>query len=167
MLTQERLKELFTYDSITGVFTWNVNRGNNPTKGKEAGHLRKDGYLSVNINKKQYFLHRLAWLYEYGFMPSKNIDHINHNRSDNRISNLNSVTTLENNKNQSIPSNNRSGVIGVSYYKKLDKWLARIGSCKTYKHLGYFDRFEDAVKARKEAENKQGFHINHGLKEVA
>jgi hypothetical protein len=104
----------------------------------------------------------VIWCHVYGEWPEKNlvIDHINGDEKDNRIQNLRLVTHSENNKNSSRPKSNTSGVIGV--HKKRGKWIAQIQ--ENYKKItvGSFDSFEDAVKARKEAELKYGFHENHG-----
>lgn len=116
-VSEERLKELLTYKE--GVFFWNLSRGG-AAKGSVAGSLNSEGYLLVWIDKINYKCHRLAWLYTYGCWPD-NIDHINGNRSDNRIENIRSVSAHENTKNQKIRSDNTSGFTGVSYYK--GRWI--------------------------------------------
>lgn len=82
------------------------------------------------------------------------VDHINHNKFDNRKKNLRIVTSQQNSYNRTIYSRNTSGTTGVSYAKTKKKWRATISVDKKWKHLGYFDKKEDAVKARKEAEEK-------------
>jgi hypothetical protein len=82
------------------------------------------------------------------------IDHIKHNKLDNRKSELRIVTKSQNMQNQSLNSSNTSGVKGVSFYKKTSKWRAYIQLNKKFIHLGLFVNFDDAVKARKNAENK-------------
>ena len=90
------------------------------------------------------------------------IDHINGIRNDNRPENLRSVSISENNKNVSKSTRNTSGVVEVYYYANIGKWRADIKYDNKYKHLGCFDKFEDAVLARKKAEIEYGFHENHG-----
>ncbi len=92
------------------------------------------------------------------------IDHINGDRGDNRISNLRVVTSTENNRNKAINKNNTSGVTGVTWSKSRRKWIAQIHIGKIGKALGGFDRVEDAIAARKNAETRYGFHENHGRK---
>ena len=82
------------------------------------------------------------------------VDHINHNLADNRKSNLRIVTRTQNNMNRSLQSNNTSGVTGVCFDKKADKWCARITVNKQTFYLGWFTNFEDAVKARRDGELK-------------
>lgn len=104
----------------------------------------------------------MAWLYIYGEFPDGEIDHINGNKADNRICNLRCVDHFTNMKNYPLPRNNKSGIIGVSWYKALSKWEAKIQHDGKSIHLGYFDDLDDAAKARKAAEEKYSFHANHG-----
>lgn len=101
MITQEYLKERLTYNPQTGVFIWNSsNIKGHVKKGKIAGSKDSRGYIKIQIDRKDYTAHRLAWLYEYGEWPKYTIDHINRIKYDNSINNLRDVTQAENNKNQ-------------------------------------------------------------------
>lgn len=104
----ESLRNLFTYDPDTGVLTW--ARGRN--KGKDAGYPTSNGYLRVKIGQTHYRVHRIIWkLYHGADIPdSQQIDHINRDRTDNRIGNLRVVTASENNRNQG----NRKGRPGAA-----------------------------------------------------
>lgn len=84
------------------------------------------------------------------------IDHIHGKKSryDNRKNNLRYATHSQNNQNKGNQSNNTSGVRGVDFFKTVGKWRARISKEGETYNLGYFDEFEDAVKARIEAEEK-------------
>ena len=163
-MTQKELKEVVSYNEETGVFTWiNPNKYTKYNKEKELGGIDKTtGYKTSFINGKKYRQHRLAWLYVYGEMPTEHIDHINHDRADNRIKNLRQVSRSENSKNQKIAKNNTSGFMGVYYLKKTNKWYGQIRIDNKLIHLGYFSDKADAIKARKDAEIKYNFHINHG-----
>ena len=88
--------------------------------------------------------------------PQKGLvtDHINRNKLDNRRGNLRRCTQRENTHNSPIRSNNKSGVTGVYYDKKLKLWRAQIQVNGKPKHLGGFKNLEDAVITRKQAENK-------------
>lgn len=100
--------------------------------------------------KKKILFHRLIMDVPDGMY----IDHINHNTCDNRKKNLRIVTSSQNSFNRRMQSNNTSGITGVFYAKDRNKWRAfiKIGEKQTY--LGQFDNKEDAIKARKEAEEK-------------
>lgn len=92
-------KEIFNYDSETGVITYKKARGNRAA-GSEAGVLNKEGYRRVTINKRQYLAHRIAWAIHHGEDPGElEIDHINKDRTDNRISNLRKCTRTVNAQN--------------------------------------------------------------------
>ena len=121
-----------------------------------------NGYLHGTIFDVKHFAHRLVWAMQTGEWPSGDIDHINGNRHENRWANLRSVTRQENRKNAAIPSNNKSGVLGVFWSKRDSVWIARIGDNRTGIHLGNFHSFDDAVAVRKTAEAEYNFHPNHG-----
>lgn len=161
MLTQERLKQLFIYDECTGVITRIVSRGTRAIAGDIAGYSDGRGYLKITIDYKEYNTHRLAWLYVYGEWPNQ-IDHINGNRSDNRLSNLRNVNNQENSKNRRISSNNKSGIMGVSFCNTTSKWISQIYVNEKSKSLGYFKYKWDAICVRKSAEVEHGYHENHG-----
>lgn len=165
-LTQEYLKSLYSYDPNSGLFTRLINRGKFKV-GEIAGRQHTDSkgmtYVKIKISGKEYFAHRLVWFYMYGVWPEKEIDHIDHNTINNKISNLRSVSPSENRRNASISRNNTSGVVGVIFCKREQRWLARIILDYKQIHLGYFKCFEDAVRTRKLAEQKYNFHPNHGV----
>lgn len=115
--------------------------------------LDKDGYVVSHLsgtrnNRKGVKFHRLL-------LPDfKIIDHINNKKHDNRKVNLREVTDSQNQMNQGVQRNNTSGVTGVYWDKESNRWYAVITVNKNSIFLGYFDNFEDAVMARKEAEEK-------------
>ena len=163
MITQAELKELLDYNPDSGVFTWKVKPAKCIRVGSEAGCLSTTtGYIVIGIKGKLYQAHRLAWLYVYGCWPKHQIDHINHNRSQNAINNLREATHTENQRNRSANKNNSSGCCGVQRYKRTGKWQAYIKPGEKIIHLGYFNKKEDAITARQEADIKYGFHENHG-----
>jgi hypothetical protein len=96
-MTHQEIKEKFDYQG--GKLIWKIDRSDKVKKGKIAGCLRKDGYISIHHNKQTYTAHRLIFCYFYGYMP-KYIDHINGNPSDNRIENLRECTSKQNNFNK-------------------------------------------------------------------
>ena len=140
-------------------------RWNSMYSGKEAfSSVTITGYLIGSIHGKKLYAHRVIWAMETGEWPSDEIDHVNGVRSDNRIQNLRSVSHAVNLRNQKRSANNTSGATGVYWSKGASKWAARIVYGGVSKHLGVFDRFEDARGARKSAEVEHGFHHNHGRK---
>lgn len=151
-LTAEELRELLHYDKETGIFTRKVSTAHNVKVGDVAGSLGGAGYLNIMVCSRKYQAHRLAWLHHFGEWPKLTIDHINRDRSDNRIVNLREVTNKQNGQNRSKSSNNTSGHPGVYWNKQNSKWRATITHNQKYIHLGYFSILEDAVAARKAAE---------------
>ena len=161
-LKQSRLKELLYYNPDTGIFVWKVKKYR-ANKGDIAGSIRPDGYREISIDTQRLFLHRVAFLYMTGSMPLNQVDHINHNPSDNRWVNLRQSTGLQNNRNCSKSKNNASGNTGVYFNKTIKRWIANI--CIDYKtiYLGCSKDKQEAIQFRKAAEIKYNFHDNHGV----
>ena len=160
------LRSTLKYNKDTGVFTYLQNVGNKRV-GDIAGSVRKDGYIAIKIQGKAYKAHRLAWVYEYGDISKTNhIDHINHDRGDNRIGNLRLTIQRVNGKNRSKSIANTSGVTGVYWRKDSKQWRALIYVDGVNINLGNFVEFHEAVNARKNAEILYGFHENHGEEQV-
>lgn len=164
MLTQSKIKELLQYDEDTGDFTWNVSRGG-VKLGDKAGHnclKNSKFYTIIGINGSLYRAHRLAFLYVTGSFPTGEVDHINGSGIDNRWVNLREVDRLENGRNMRLHAHNSSGISGVSWRKQRGKWRAFINIDNVQRNLGHFKDFFEACCARKSAECKLGFHVNHG-----
>jgi HNH endonuclease/AP2 domain len=154
MITQERLKDLLHYDTETGVFTWIVTAGRHDRwkAGRVAGSLSK-GYLCIRVDGKLHFAHRLAWLYVYGEFPPKHTDHINGDKSDNRISNLRACSSSVNMHGVKRKlTTNTTGHAGVSYDKTRDKYAAYAWLDNKKVFIGRYGSLEEAVSARKVAE---------------
>lgn len=84
----------------------------------------------------------------------RQVDHINHDITDNRKQNLRICTNQQNNMNKGIIKSNKSGVTGVGWDKQKNKWCAQIKIGQRHIHLGLFNNFNDAVNVRKQAEEK-------------
>lgn len=147
MLTQERLKELISYDSSTGIFTRLKTTSSKAMKGSNPGTATSNGYLKFSVDGRSYFSHRLAWLYVYGKFPVGILDHINSDRKDNRIANLRQVTLSQNGCNRLLQSTNRSGIKGVSWEERAGQWKAVIMLDGKQKRLGYFKNKSEAATA--------------------
>ena len=130
VLTSKYLKSVLEYNHESGEFTW-IKARQGIRVGQTAGGLSKtDGYVTIWINCRPYKAHRLAWLYVHGYFPREErnqLDHIDGNRSNNRIENLRESSYAENNKNQGMKSNNTSGVNGVHLSERTNS------SGKTYR----------------------------------
>lgn len=114
----------------------------------EAGYI-----MAWDGNKQQFiYLHRLVT----GLIDDKEyvVDHMNHNTVDNQKENLRICTHRENIINSKLSKNNKTGVVGISYRPDFSKWIARIMVNYKTLHLGSFEDFDDAVRARQAAEKK-------------
>lgn len=172
-LTQEYLKEALDYDPETGVFAWKERPRHHFTcdwswkvqgsrKGTEAGYLDPTGYIQLRIKNVLYKAHRLAFLYMEGAFPEQEVDHINHQRADNRWSNLRPVSGWDNSKNCTRRTDNKSGHTGICWASQKKLWLVQISISKKNKFIGYYHDIEDAIEARKKYETKYNYHENHG-----
>lgn len=140
-VTQARLFEVVAYDCATGDF---IRKSN----GLPVGSINKLGYCVIRIDNRLYAAHRLAWLYAHGKWPDGVIDHINGERSDNRIENLRDITKAENHQNiKRAQSNNKSGYLGVSYNVKRKHFIAQIVVGGKLKYIGSFNSPELAHQA--------------------
>ena len=154
------IKTNYRYDELTGeFFSFRYNR---PVGCVNTCFCGKK-YFRMQIKGKNYYIHRLAWLYVHGEFPPEQIDHINSDGLDNRLINLRAVSNSENGKNQRKHSTNVSGVMGVSWHKRDKRWQSSIKVDSKPIYLGSYISFNDAVIARKVAEKQYGFHLNHGI----
>lgn len=156
------LREWFDYDCETGSIIWK-RRPRGVAIRDDAGCVN-GRYRRICFKGVLYSAHRLAWSIYYGEDPGDcEIDHINHNSFDNRIKNLRLTDRRGQVRNRKLSKNNRSGYLGINLLKS-GRWRATIGNTTGRKHLGYFSSKEDAIKARKAAEEKMGYHPNHGAR---
>lgn len=170
IVSVDYLRRRLRYCDETGKLFWLHHKDmplfwNTRYAGKEAFTSDNGkGYRQGAINGKLYFAHRVIWALKNGEWPEADIDHIDHNRSNNKIDNLRSVTRSDNSKNISLSSANKSGVNGVHWCSTRSKWRAEIGVNGLNKGLGYFSEKNDAIAARLKANAQHNFHINHGRK---
>ena len=134
-----------------GVLYWKKTLGRKLI-GKEAGWLSK-GYVMVGINGESHPAHRIIYLMHHGYCPEY-LDHIDGNRSNNKIENLRPATLNENARNCKKPSHNTSGYKGVCWDKNRNKWMAYITINNKFKSLGRYDQIEDAHFAYTNAAKK-------------
>jgi len=144
-LTAERLKEVLVYDPSTGMFSHRIARGRykHIKPGTIVGSRHSEGYIVIDVDRKTYFAHRLAWLYLHGEHPSEDIDHVNGDRADNRASNIRAATRSENMQNlRGASKRSTTGLLGVSKFRT--KWASSIYTNGAKKHLGVFASAEEA-----------------------
>jgi len=166
VLSLDNLYELSTLKKVLSYadskLFWLISPSNSIKAGSEAGTLGGEGYRYVQFKGKAYREHRLVYLLVKGRLP-ESIDHINGIRHDNRIENLRSCTSRENNRNRKISPKNKSGVKGVYWEEERSKWCARLRTGKKRINLGRFDSLEEAKRSIKVAREK--YHkefTNHG-----
>ena len=147
------LAKRLRYDKKFGTFSWIDKPSPCISAGAEAGCTDSKGYRKIRFKGIGIACHRLVWFIETGYLPSI-IDHINGNRSDNRIQNLRPCTTSENMMNSNISSRNTSGFKGVNQRKGRTLWDASIRIDGKLIILGSFKNKEDAILARKSGEEK-------------
>lgn len=147
-----------------GTLYWRVRRSGRCLAGSLAGTQNKDGYLRVGYQRHYYMVHRVVWEIHNGPIPAGMfIDHVNGDRSDNRIENLRVVSRPINGRNRRMHINNVSGVNGVSFSTRQAKWCAYLYLNRKRFHLGYFDNLEGAKQARLAAQQGHNFTDRHGL----
>ena len=180
---QKIFKKLFKYKDgkLFHKARLNKHSWNNRFAGKEAGSLKPMSNkatpacqleIGMTIEGTFYkeYANRVIWSMFNGNIPKGYaIARHNHDYLDNRIENLHCIPEKLASKNRKIhkriegdvraPACKQSSCSGVSYHRKYKQWQARI----MYKKIGWFDTEREAVIARKQAEEEEGFHINHGV----
>jgi hypothetical protein len=162
------LREILEYHPETGLLFWKDrpsarNNWRSRFSGKEAFiNVSNRGYKRGAIDGKNYQAHRVAWALFYNEWPDGQIDHIDHDKTNNKISNLRIVSNVENHRNRPITKRNKSGTHGVRWSERDKKWYATIGVNLKQKYIGIFDNLDAAIEARKLAEKQFEFHENHG-----
>ena len=175
LLSPDVIRQLLEYDPETGKlylaprdldwFTSDArlsqeakrNSWNARHAGREAGCPDKDGYIRLSLMYQRIPAHRAVWAIHHGEWPKGVIDHIDGNRVNNRIANLRDVTNAENLRNRHRVRSN-SGVLGVSFCQRAQKYLASISVSGKPRHIGLFVDLEDAKAAREAAEAKYGYY---------
>ena len=144
----ENLWEVFDVDFSNGLLFWKKQLSSRAKIGALVGTGDKTGYQRTYIFKNRFLVHRIIWAMKHGAWPDGMIDHINGNKSDNRIENLRLATKSQNNVNNPKPQkNNKLGVRGVSFHKGTGKFIAQLRKDKKRINLGYFNTIEEASKA--------------------
>lgn len=151
-LTAERLRELLHYNPETGEFQRKVHLSNRCRASQQIGNKHSSGYIIINVDGSPYRAHRLAWLYVHGEWPKEQIDHINGERSDNRIANLRDISHLENKKHR-VKAVKPGRLLGAGFHKMTGRWTSQITINYKKVHLGYFKTEREAHEAYLAAKN--------------
>jgi len=125
-----------------------------------AGHKSSIGYIQLRIDKTLYLAHRIAYKVMTGEDPDGEIDHIDHDRSNNAWGNLRLVSHQENCRNVGLTAANKSGMVGVRVRADTGRWTAEICVDGRNVVLGSFSTKEEALAARVAAEKRYGFFDN-------
>ncbi len=154
-LTKEECKERFDYDSVLGVLSYRTHKVKSKI-GKICRYKHNKGYYRVKIKNKQYMHHVLIWNWHYGIIPDdKLVDHIENVDysigANDRIENLRLVTPRVNVIKSKMNKSNKSGYRGVNFYKKSNKWEAKISVNNKQIRLGWYDDILEAARAYNEA----------------
>ena len=147
-LTLSEVKFLLDYDKLSGKFYWKNSK--KVKTGAIAGSINAKGYIVVNIRNKLYLAHRLAWFYIHSVWPSGYIDHIDRDKTNNKIENLRVVTKSENGQNSSKKSKaktKQSKYKGVYWVNLRSRWVASISKEGKKYHLGTFLEEKEAAKS--------------------
>ena len=146
-LDVKQLFDYLSYNPDTGEFTWLMNPARSRLVGEIAGNVNKRGYVSIWIDGFHFSAHRLAWAMSNGEWPLLDIDHINENKSDNRICNLRHASRSENMFNRGKNKNNTSGMKGVTFCKGTGMWRAKMMISRKSMTIGRFKSIEEASVA--------------------
>lgn len=153
------LHEIFTYKD--GKLYWKKKTAIRIKIGDEAGSDHGRGYLIVPIQYKHYYVHRIIYMMHHNNIPHI-VDHIDGNKSNNKIENLRPATREQNARNSIKQSNNTSGEKNVYWHKSSNKWQVSLSIDGKLKHCGSFANFEQAkIAAHAAREKYHGIYARH------
>ena len=164
---QAEVARCVSYNPETGEFRHRVDQGRG---GRfKAGSLiaaspnKTHGYPVLWVGDRHHLAHRVAWFLSTGEWPTQNIDHIDHDKTNNRFANLRLVSHEQNMRNTTLYKSNDTGVAGVCRSgPKKNKWRVTVNSGGQQIYLGEYKDFFEAVAVRKSAMINHGYHENHG-----
>lgn len=150
------LRECFDCDAERGLLIWKkrplahfshlrqCNQTNTRFAGKQGGSQSRSGYLDVHLGRK-IRVHRIIWAMHSGAWPIAFLDHINGDKTDNRVANLREATRSQNGANVGVARRNKVGLKGVSPHH--NRFRAQIKTRDKVILLGIFDTPELAHAA--------------------
>lgn len=164
------LEQLFDYDAASGVLFWRerprdmfgsnmqFHRWNGAYAGKPAGRVTASGYRSVKVQGEAFQAHRIIWKLATGQEPGE-IDHINRDKLDNRLSNLREASRSVNMKNKGRHPKNTSGHKHIVWFPRLKKWMVQLSvPGKGQRQLAYCDTIEEALMERERLYSEMAYY---------
>lgn len=174
-ITPELCRQLLRYEPETGKLFWlprplalfsdtrSFRTWNSRFADAEAFiNQAANGYRQGTLSGVVCLAHRVAWAIHHGAWPNGQIDHINGERDDNRMSNLRDVSRSINQRNRTRNPRNSSGANGVYLDRRRGLWVAEINIDGGRAYLGSFLDIDDARAARCKAERLHGYTLRHG-----
>lgn len=152
-----RERPLSSFSSSRIWKSWNTRYAGTPA----LHSLSKRGYYEGALLNTRIPAHQAVYCLTHGYFP-KEIDHIDGDPLNNKPENLRDASRAEQMRNRRKAGNNTSGTMGVVYIRDRDRWRATIKYNGRTKYLGKFRSKEDAIAARKAAEQLYHYHENHG-----
>lgn len=142
------LNDYLRYDEEAGKLYLKKSATNRrKLAGDEVGYMTTDGYLAFNYRHHIYRVHRVIYAMHYGKQPPRILDHMNGDKTDNRITNLRPATVSQNNRNRGANKGGSSKYKGVSVSSDGKKWQAHICTNLKRMYLGTFDTEREAALA--------------------
>ena len=124
-LNQEIVRELFDYDANVGKLSWKKLTPLREKKGGVVGYKHCMGYQAVSILGEEYLVHRIIWLWNYGYMPEHVIDHIDKDKQNNKLNNLREAAKIANTAAGIVVGRVGTSVVKVEeiieFYEELDE----------------------------------------------
>lgn len=142
LITPEYLRSVLRYDAETGALIHRESA--HWVAGKVAGSVSNYGYRRLNVQGNFLLAHRIVWAMHFGEWPAVGIDHINGDRLDNRLANLRLADQSQNCMNARLRSDSTTGVKGVSFHRRSNKYAATICFYARKRHLGLYVTADEA-----------------------
>ena len=163
MPTRQDLESVFTYDPESGKL-YRLTLSNGVESLTECGAKQKSArYKLVSFKNERYLIHRLIWVMIHGRSPEGEVDHVDGDPNNNRPGNLRLATSRQNNHNRRLSVRNKSGVKGVLWVEKIQRWRGLVIDQGHQHFVGHFLTVEEAaVAVAAKRKRLHGSFCNHG-----